>query len=130
MSQVNRLKDKKGKWIAAAIPTNRPTINTGPGKTKQEFKDECDVAKKLERAQRAGLLDDLLTPKNPLVYADVSNIGSFQEMAQMVRDANAAFESLPAKVREYFDNDPEKLIEFVADKENLEEAKKLGLVRS
>lgn len=60
-------------------------------------------------------------------YGDVSEFGGLAEAFQKIQDANALFMSYPADVRERFENDPVKMVEFLEDPNNLEEAVKMGL---
>ncbi len=43
-------------------------------------------------------------------------------------EAQNSFDSLPSNIRNRFENDPGKLLDFLANEENLSEAQKLGLV--
>ena len=52
---------------------------------------------------------------------------SYQEALQTVINAERAFEEVPAKIRERFNHDPALMMEFLSQKENDEEAIKLGL---
>ena len=62
-------------------------------------------------------------------FADVSNVDSFASMQIHAAEARTAFERMPAKLRFRFDNDPEKLLAFLDNPENKEEAIKLGLIK-
>ena len=53
---------------------------------------------------------------------------TFQELKNRVLSAEAAFGRLPAATRSRMDNDPAKLLAFLADPKNKDEAVKLGLV--
>lgn len=106
------------------LPRSHITVCPSQGKTKQSFKDECDINKKVQRMQQGGLLPGgaVRTP----MFSDVSGV-DFQEAQFLVARARQAFEALPARIRHRFDHKPEKLLDFMADKANLEEAVKLGL---
>lgn len=62
-------------------------------------------------------------------YGDISDAPTFMEALNVVARAQALFEGLPAKLRDRFGNDPAKLLEFVADPENKDEAVKLGIMK-
>lgn len=64
----------------------------------------------------------------PPLFGDFRNAPTFVEANQMILAAEDAFLALPAKVRERFQNDPAKLIDFLQDDENKLEAEKLGLI--
>lgn len=94
--------------------------------TQQHFKDQCDINKIVQRAQKMG---GMLPPAiHPPQYADVSSVPDYQAAMNTVIRANELFESLPSKIRERFRNDPAKMMEFLKDRDNLAEAQKLGLV--
>lgn len=94
--------------------------------TKQEFKDDCDVNVIVARCLRDGV--ERVPQGAAPVFADVSQIGDFGEAMRRVQRASEAFASLDASIRTRFENDPRKLIAFVQDVRNYDEAVKLGLV--
>lgn len=95
-------------------------------RTKQEFKDECDINVIMKR-----YLAGYPIPDNVRVgrYGDFSDAVDFQEAQNIVLNAEEQFMALPAKVRERFKNNPFELLVFLGDKENYEEARSLGLLR-
>lgn len=103
----------------------KPKTVTGPGLTKQEFASEVDVNKIMDRYVKTGQLPQSYTEG---VFADVSEIGDFANVMNRVHAADEAFALLPSKVRERFEGDPVKLIGFLADEKNRDEAVKLGLI--
>lgn len=95
-----------------------------PSKAVQASKEECDINNIVRKYLRTGELPGA----RQAAYADISEMPNLQDALHMVADAQNAFESLPAEVRRYFDNDPVKLVNFAADKGNLAKARELGLV--
>jgi len=61
-------------------------------------------------------------------YGDVSVFGDLADCLISVQEADRLFMSYPANVRERFDNDKLKLVEFLGDSKNKEEAIDLGLI--
>lgn len=102
----------------------RPVVVCGPGRTKQEFKDECDVNNIIRRYTRDGFLAHVAqgVPR----FLDVSEVGDFRQAIDQVRAATAFFEGLPAKVRAKFKNDPTKFIDE-AGQMTRDELRELGL---
>lgn len=96
-----------------------------PSRTKQEFKDECDINVLMKRYQKTGLFPQY--PGQEPRY--VSNIGvpDYQESLNIVMKARSEFESLNSELRKRFDNDPAKFLAFVNDEKNGDELVKLGL---
>lgn len=102
-----------------------PTNFAASGRTKQSFKAECDINQIMARYQKTGVID--FTQKHEPQYGDCTGL-EFQRAMQVVIDARAMFEDLPSSVRSRFANDPARLLDFVHEPANREEAIKLGLV--
>lgn len=98
----------------------------GPGRTKQSFRDECDINYMLRTYQNGGK-----PPANnlyPAQYGDFSGATDLHTSLNQVREAEAAFMQLPSKIRSKFRNDPGELLDFLADDANASEAADLGLI--
>lgn len=98
----------------------------GPGRTKQAFKDECDVNNIVARFMKTGVLD--AQNRHAPRYGDCTGL-EFQAGMEIILKAKNIFAALPAKLRDRFQNDPGKFLDFVQDEENREEATKLGLLK-
>lgn len=97
----------------------------GPDMAKQEFKDECDINLIVPKAASTGIINHL--SKTPPTYGDFTGSLDYQEALNHIIAADDSFQELPANVRDRMNNDPGKLLDFLADEENNEEAYKLGL---
>lgn len=99
-----------------------------PTKTRQEFKDEADINNILSRYERDGIIPE--TRDGAPQFADLTDpiFTDFQRAQNIVIDAQEAFEALPARVRERFNNDPASLIQFIQEPNNRAEAIELGLI--
>ena len=93
--------------------------------TQQHFKDECDINNILRQFNITGLLPE--APISPR-YGDFTGIGDYHSALNQVIAAENEFMALPAQIRSRFDNDPAKLIDFLDNEQNQDEAIKLGLV--
>jgi len=102
------------------------TVNTKPSLTQQNMKDQTDVNKIIKKYMKTGEWTHL--SKKQGAYGDVSQITDYQQCMQKVLDANSAFASLPSQLRLRFENDPSKLLEFIQNVNNKEEAISLGLI--
>jgi phage internal scaffolding protein len=98
---------------------------TGDSRTKQNFKNECDVNNILKNYNKTGVMPENF---NPGEYRDLDGT-DYQEYMQTVASANSMFEELPSALRKRFKNDPAQLLSFVHDDKNVDEAHKLGLLR-
>jgi len=93
------------------------------GRTKQSFKNECDINYILKKYAKSGQVPHI---REDGVYADHSSMDLFESM-QIVAEAKTMFEELPSNIRNKFENDPVKFLEFTENPENLEEMCELGL---
>lgn len=98
-------------------------------RTKQEFKDQCDINTILKQFKLTGQIKHINAQAALGRYEDLPDEVDFQSSLNTIRDAGIAFESLPAKVRDRFGNDPAKFLAFLADPENKDEAQRLGLIK-
>lgn len=96
------------------------TKNEQPTMTDQQWKDECDVNFIMAKYLKTGHLPHL--QQNPGLYADLSQITDLVGAYEDVKQAEEAFSSLPAALRNEFDNDPIKLVEFMKDPAKKQEA--------
>lgn len=97
-----------------------------PSRTKQSFRDECDINNILKRFNVTGELPvGSVQPQ----YGDFSGITDYQSALNAVMEAQDSFLALPAKVRSKFDNDPALFIDWASDEANKDEMKALGLLR-
>lgn len=121
------------KIIDNKIITRRPngtkrvvTVPEGLTRTQQQFKDQCDVNNIIAKFKKTGSITHVRNAQTG-VYADLTNLPDLQEAHQIVNSANAAFEAIPASIRQRFGHDPQQFINFLADPSNDDEAIKLGL---
>lgn len=94
--------------------------------TQQQFAEEADINTIVRRFGLTGELpENVRTPQ----YGDFTGISDYKDAMNAVRAADEAFMELPADLRYKFANDPQRLLEFVSNGDNREEAKKLGLMK-
>lgn len=91
----------------------------------QQFREECDIN---IIVKRFGLTGELPNGIHMPVSGDFSGITDFQSAMQLVREAQESFNELPAHVRERFGNDPGRVMAFLEDDKNRDEAIRLGMV--
>lgn len=98
-----------------------------PSLARQEFADESDINNIINQYETNGILPDT-RPEG--TYADFTDpiLTNFQHAQNLVVGAREAFERLPAKIRERFQNNPASLIDFVQEPTNRDEAIRLGIV--
>lgn len=94
--------------------------------TVQSERDDADINVLVKRFGLLGVMPE--SPRVPM-YGDFTEINDYRSALEIVRLADSAFMELTPEVRSRFENDPQKLMEFVSDDANIEEARKLGLLR-
>jgi len=100
------------------------TINVEPSLTEQAHENDANINVIMARYERTGQMPKLTaTPE----YGDFSQVPDYRTALDMIRDRQATFGTLPAKVRERFSNDPAKFIDFVTNPENTDELYTMGL---
>lgn len=100
--------------------------NHEPSLTDPSFKTECDINRIMEKFAKTGELPT--NRRGEGVYADFSNVTDYASSMHAISQAQESFNGLPARIRRHFDNDPGKLLDFMSNPENAEEAFKLGLI--
>lgn len=114
-------KDENGRSMAKP-----QTDFTGDrGFTVQADRDDADINKIIARFEKGGTLARI-NAREPF-YGDVSEFGDLAESLMKIQAANELFMSYDARIRERFENDPVKFVEFFEDPDNIQEAIDLGL---
>lgn len=97
----------------------------GESRTEQSHRDEVNINSIMRRYQATRLV-----PQRPggARYGDFSAVSDYHSALSAIRAADEAFMTLPAAMRLRFENDPQKLVEFLSEARNREEAMELGLL--
>lgn len=96
-----------------------------PSLAQQHFKDQCDINNIVDSFLRTGELPQAnITPQ----YGDFTGVSDFHSALTRIRATEAEFNALHPAIRAKFDNDPAKLLNYVLDPKNYEDAIKLGLL--
>ena len=96
-----------------------------PSLAQQNFKDESDIN---FIVRQFGLTGELPRQTISPQYGDFTGVLDYHSAVNAVLAAQDEFMDLPAQMRARFDNDPAKLIDFLGNEENRDEAIKLGLI--
>lgn len=116
-----KIVEQKGKRKRVA------TINDQPTMTQQQYKDQVNVNKIMEKYKQTGSIAHLRNSASG-VYADLSQIPDYPTALMQVRQAQEAFEQIPSHIRMKFNNNPALLISYLKDPANYHEAVKYGLL--
>lgn len=97
------------------------------GVTKQSDAKDCDINAIFKRFERSGQLPDMILKNGR--YGDFSAVPDYQEACQIVQTAREQFDSLDVNIRNRFENDPSKFLEFATDEKNYDEMERMGLLK-
>lgn len=103
-------------------------VTTPPSMTKQSFIAECDINNIIKSFSITGMVNHINQNAAKGAYVDLPDPIDFQEAIHTVEGANAAFMSLPSKIRDRFKSDPLQFLEFISNPANADEARSLGLL--
>lgn len=123
-----------------SLPPRKDYHSDLPSLVVPEFAFECDinnlVKTRVEKSGRqtayyTGLVSSLPADTSTAKYGDFTSYTSdkLAESLNIVSTARSQFESLPSHIRDRFSNDPVKLVAFVDNPSNYDEAVKLGLAK-
>lgn len=102
-------------------------------RTKQSFKDECDINRLVERypdVNSEGYMKSIaqqLSDSN--LYGEYDSSMDYSRAVEIVSRANEQFETLPSKLRERFGHNPVEFLDYVNDSNNLNEMISMGLAK-
>jgi len=95
--------------------------------TNQSDLESTDINKIMARFEKTGFIPG--TDRRPM-FGDFSEVTDYHTQLSAIRRVETAFGLLPANVRNRFENDPQKLVQFLANPANDGEAVKLGLKKA
>jgi len=98
-----------------------------PTQVQQHFLESCDIDVIMKKYKKTGLLPRVQSLPQ---YGDFSNVATYQEAMEKICLVGEVFTNLPARIRDNFDNDPGKLLDFVADPSNKARAIQMGLIEN
>lgn len=110
------------------ILDDRPRVQVdlgGETRTKQAFKDECDINNIMAQYRQTGLIRHLA--KGQPQYLDVSDVPDFRTALDHVATVSEFFSGLPAELRANFHNDPARFMDSLDDPETVEYLKRFGV---
>lgn len=123
---------KKAPFIRTAFNYDTDAVSVESGLccdddslAQQNFAEECDINTIVRRFGLTGQLPENLRPPQ---YGDFDQITDYQSALNAVRLAGERFMEMPAELRAEFQNDPQRLMDFLADDKNRDRAVTLGLV--
>lgn len=94
-------------------------------RTSQEFAEEADINNIMARYIKTGTIPVFVDRMS--IEGDQHSM-SFHEMMNVVATANSSFMQLPSAIREFFDNDASKFVDFASDKANAAQLREWGML--
>lgn len=107
----------KGGETREALLKLRKEPKYNDGRTKQAFKDQCDINKMLKKAQQTGSLSHLM--KYPeATYGEFDGEFDLLTAHEKMAKADTIFADLPSEIRGEFNNNPLEFVKFAGDPAN------------
>lgn len=97
------------------------------GVTKIADAKDCDINELFRRFEKTGQLPNLIARNGR--YGDFSAVPDYQEACNIVNHANEQFAALDVSIRNRFENNPAKFLEFATNDKNIDELEKMGLLK-
>lgn len=102
------------------------SLDTGKNTLQSEAND-CDINQIVERAEKTGILASKHMTRTAPQYGDFYDAADYKTAIDVVLDAQAQFNSLPASLRAEFNNDPAEFLAGLDDPKTLQKLVDLGL---
>lgn len=118
---------KTGKYILRRKNGSKRvvTVNNDQSLADASQQEECEVNNIMDKYLKTGQVTHLQSLHGQ--FADVSEIPDLHTALTQVTQAQTTFNLLPAELRERFENSPVKMIAFLSDPRNDQEAISLNL---
>lgn len=107
--------------------TEKGLIFKKPSMTQQHFKDDCDI-NVIVRRFNAGQINTMPLAMNEGFYADVSDLGSYQDANARVNSIKDYFSNLPSSVREKFNNSVDEFVAFASTSDSRSAFIEMGIL--
>ena len=126
MNTIEYIRDADGNVIRKRVRTD-VSAKINKGRTKQSFKNECDINNIVKAHVKKGI-SPFLDPAQAGQNYGFAPAASLQDAMNVVTYANQGFAELPSEVRNHFDNDPVKFVDFLDEPGNESQLQEWGLL--
>ena len=117
--------DMAPKGAMSLRPRAHPTINNEPTMTEQHHVEETSIRNIMRKYHDTGLVSHV--NEHAGTYMDMINAPDFYEAQCAIAEAKSMFETVPSRIRQDFDNDPGKFLDFIQNPENKDKIEEYGL---
>lgn len=90
-----------------------------------QFVAECDINNIVAKYRKTGVVSHVNQARQR--FGEFSQFAGLADAWEPVLQANSAFESLPAELRNKFGNSPKSFLAFIDDPDNFQECVALGI---
>lgn len=116
-------------WTGLKLDRKTGELVKQPSRTKQSFKDECDINNIVKSFRTVQDIINLTENGRKGVFADLPEPFQYQDGLNLVIQAQNSFAALPSALRNRFENDPKQFLDFMSNPANQDEMIKLGLAK-
>lgn len=100
-------------------------MSADDGRTQQHFKDQVDINRILAKYRKTGVIEHV--KRAQARYGDFTELAEYAQNLDKVAKAQQAFESLPAELRNKFNNNIPGFFDYIMQPENFDECVKMGI---
>jgi len=87
--------------------------------TEQSHKDACDIHNILKKSEKTGILEHVNNAAP--YYGEMPTGQEFHNHMNIIARAETMFETVPSKLRQRFENDPAKFLDYISDQKNYQD---------
>lgn len=111
------------------VSTRKPVFAPSGGElmTKQSMKNECDINNILSQYKKTGIITHVQAARP--TYEDLPDASDFQEAQNLLIEASHAFDALPSKVRDFYQNDPYRFLDAIGDPDQHDKLREFGVLK-
>lgn len=108
-----------------------PGIDCGTDtEVQQHLAADTDINRIVARYMTTGVIPPDQVSQRQAIFADATAVGDYQDMLGVITAVSEEFIQLPSDIRARFENNPARMIDWLSDPSNYQEAVKLGLLAS
>lgn len=95
-----------------------------PGYTEQAHKDEVDIHNIMRKYEKTGVIKHNAAFEGQ--YMDMTGALDYTDAQNLIAEGKSMFETVPSGIRQDFDNDSSKFVDFMQDENNRSQIEAYG----